>query len=260
MNLAGKVIVITGGARGIGRAMCRRFACEGPSAIVVADVQLSAAEQVAKEVGGIAVETNVAREGDVVRLVQQVTTKYGAMDLFCSNAGISVGGGVETSDSDWLRIWQVNVMAHIYAARAVLPGMLLRHTGYLLQTVSAAGLLSMIGSAPYSVTKHAALALAEWLAITHGAQGIKVSVICPQGVRTEMLLKDASGPGSFLKEEAIEPEQVAETAVRGLAEERFLILPHPDVAEYFRRKATDYDRWLDGMRRLQAKIQPSPPR
>ena len=260
MNLAGKVIVITGGARGIGRAMCRRFASEGPSAIVVADVQLSAAEQVAKDVGGIAVETDVTREGDVVRLVQQVTTKYGAMDLFCSNAGISVGGGVETSDSDWLRIWQVNVMAHIYAARAVLPGMLLRHTGYLLQTVSAAGLLSMIGSAPYSVTKHAALALAEWLAITHGAQGIKVSVICPQGVRTEMLLKDASGSASFLKEEAIEPEQVAEAAVRGLAEERFLILPHPDVAEYFRRKAANYDRWLEGMRRLQAKIQPSPPR
>src|SRR5229473_1465917 len=252
MQLRDKVIVVTGGARGIGRAMCRRFAAEGAKAVVVADVKAAAAAQVAKEIGGWAVETDVAREDDVARLVKQVTEKYGVIDLFCSNAGIIVGGGVEAADADWQRIWDINLMAHVYAARAVLPGMLARGEGYLLQTVSAAGLLTLVGSAPYSVTKHAALALAEWLAITHGDQGIKVSVICPQGVRTDMLVAGESGTASFLLETAIEPEQVAEAAVQGLADERFLILPHPEVAEYFRHKATDYDRWLRGMRRLQA--------
>src|SRR5712692_3066221 len=243
MQLRNKVIVVTGGARGIGRAMCRRFAAEG--------VKAAAAAQVAKEIGGFAVETDVAREDDVARLVKQVTEKYGVIDLFCSNAGIIVGGGVGAADADWQRIWDINLMAHVYAARAVLPGMLARGEGYLLQTVSAAGLLTLVGSAPYSVTKHAALALAEWLAITHGDEGIKVSVICPQGVRTDMLVAGEPGTASFLLETAIEPEQVAEAAVQGLADERFLILPHPEVAEYFRHKATDYDRWLRGMRRLQ---------
>ncbi len=252
MQLRNKVVVVTGGASGIGRAMCRRFAAEGAKAVVVADVKAAAAAQVAKEIGGWAVETDVAREDDVARLVKQVTEKYGVIDLFCSNAGIIVGGGVEAADADWQRIWDINLMAHVYAARAVLPGMLARGEGYLLQTVSAAGLLTLVGSAPYSVTKHAALALAEWLAITHGDEGIKVSVICPQGVRTDMLVAGEPGTASFLLETAIEPEQVAEAAVQGLADERFLILPHPEVAEYFRHKAADYDRWLRGMRRLQA--------
>jgi NAD(P)-dependent dehydrogenase (short-subunit alcohol dehydrogenase family) len=259
MNLRGKVIVVTGGASGIGRAMCRRFAAEGAKAVVVADVKAEAAARVAKEIGGLAVEADVAREADLVRLVGQVTRKFGAIDLFCSNAGIIVTGGVEASNADWQRIWDINVMAHVYAARAVLPGMLARGEGYLLQTVSAAGLLTLIGSAPYSVTKHAALALAEWLAITHGDQGIRVSVICPQGVRTDMLRADESGAGSFLSAGALEPEQVAEAAVKGLAEERFLILPHPEVAEYFRHKVTDYDRWLRGMRKLQASMRPATP-
>jgi NAD(P)-dependent dehydrogenase (short-subunit alcohol dehydrogenase family) len=259
MNLRGKVIVVTGGASGIGRALCRRFAAEGARAVVVADVKAEAAAQVAKEIGGLAVETNVAREADVVRLVRQVTQKFGQIDLFCSNAGILVTGGAEASNADWQRIWDINVMAHVYAARAVLPGMLARGEGYLVQTVSAAGLLTLVGSAPYSVTKHAALALAEWLAITHGDQGIKVSVICPQGVRTDMLRADESGAGSFLSATALEPEQVAEAAVKGLAEERFLILPHPEVAEYFRHKATDYNRWLRGMRKLQARMRPATP-
>lgn len=248
--------MVTGGANGIGRALCRRFAAEGAKAVVVADLQASMAEQVAKEFGGIAVQTDVAQEADVVRLVERVTQKYGVIDLFCSNAGVGVSGGVNAPDGDWERSWQVNVMAHVYAARAVLPGMLARGEGYLLQTVSAAGLLTQLGSAPYSVTKHAALAFAEWLAITHGDQGIKVSALCPMGVRTDMLKRAEFGGGAFLLESAVEPEQVAEDIVKGLDEETFLILPHPEVAEFFARKATEYDRWLRGMRRLQANTQP----
>jgi len=256
MRLANKVVVVTGGANGIGRALCRRFAAEGAKAVVVADLQASMAEQVAKEFGGIAVQMDVAQEADVVRLVERVTQKYGVIDLFCSNAGVGVSGGVNAPDGDWERSWQVNVMAHVYAARAVLPGMLARGEGYLLQTVSAAGLLTQLGSAPYSVTKHAALAFAEWLAITHGDQGIKVSALCPMGVRTDMLKRAEFGGGAFLLESAVEPEQVAEDIVKGLDEETFLILPHPEVAEFFARKATEYDRWLRGMRRLQANTQP----
>jgi NAD(P)-dependent dehydrogenase (short-subunit alcohol dehydrogenase family) len=254
MTVKDNVVVVTGGAEGIGRALCRRFAAEGARAVVVADVNAEGAAAVAGEIGGWSVPTDVSREADMVRLVQLVTERHGHIDLFCSNAGIIIEGGVETPDDDWQAIWSVNVLAHLYAARAVLPGMLARGSGYLLQTVSAAGLLSQIGSAPYAVTKHAALALAEWLAITHGDQGIRVSVLCPQGVRTNMLLRPRPGGESFLLAGAVEPEQVAEAAVQGLADERFLILPHPEVAEYFRRKASDYDRWLRGMRRLQANL------
>lgn len=254
MTVKDKVVVVTGGADGIGRALCRRFAAEGARAVVVVDVNAAGAAQIAEETGGWAIPADVAREAEIIRLADRVTEQYGAIDLFCSNAGILIEGGVETPDDAWQAIWSVNVLAHLYAARAVLPGMLARGSGYLLQTVSAAGLLSQIGSAPYAVTKHAALALAEWLAITHGGQGIGVSVLCPQGVRTNMLLRPRPGGDSFLLATAITAEQVAEAAVQGLAEERFLILPHPEVAEYFRRKAADYDRWLRGMRRLQASI------
>jgi NAD(P)-dependent dehydrogenase (short-subunit alcohol dehydrogenase family) len=255
MELNGKVAVVTGGANGIGRALCERFASAGAH-VVVADVDASGAAEVARVVGGVAVEANVARDADVIRLTAEASTRFGRIDLFCSNAGIGVDGGPEASDEAWQRIWDVNVMAHVYAARAVLPQMLARKEGYLLQTVSAAGLLAQIGSAPYSVTKHAALAFAEWLSITYGDQGIRVSALCPQGVRTNMLLKAEFGGGAFLLEGALEPAQVAEAVVQGLAEERFLILPHPEVAEYFKRKANDYDRWLRGMRRLQASVQP----
>jgi NAD(P)-dependent dehydrogenase (short-subunit alcohol dehydrogenase family) len=254
MTVKDKVVVVTGGADGIGRALCRRFAVEGARAVVVVDLNGSGAEEVAAEFAGWAIAADVSREGDVLAVVQAVTEKYGAIDLFCSNAGIMLEGGVEVADDAWQTIWGVNVLAHLYAARAVLPGMLARGNGYLLQTVSAARLLSQIGSAPYAVTKHAALALAEWLSITHGEQGIRVSVLCPQGVRTNMLLRPRPGGESFLLATAIAPEQVAEAAIKGLAEERFLILPHPEVAEYFRRKASDYERWLRGMRRLQASV------
>lgn len=256
MKLAGKVTVVTGGASGIGRALCRRFAMEGARGVIVADLDGAGAAEVAREIGGLAVPTDVSRETDILQLVARTIAAYGSVDLFCSNAGIATDGGLEVADSAWQRIWSINFMAHVYAARAVLPGMLARKEGYLLQTASAAGLLTQIGSAPYSVTKHAAIAFAEWLAVTHGDQGIRVSCLCPQGVRTNMLAQAQEGPGRFLLDGALEPEQVAEAVVAGLAEERFLILPHPEVGEYFRRKAADYDRWLRGMRRLQEKLQP----
>ena len=173
---------------------------------------------------------------------------FGPIDLFCSNAGIALGGGVDAPDADWQKIWDVNVMAHVYAARAVLPEMVKRGEGYLLQTASAAGLLTQVGSAPYSVTKHAAVALAEWLSITYGPLGIKVSCLCPQGVMTNMLMRPDAGPATeFLKAEALQPEQVAESVIEALAE-TFLILPHAVVSKYMLHKATDYDRWIRGMR------------
>jgi NAD(P)-dependent dehydrogenase (short-subunit alcohol dehydrogenase family) len=255
MKLQNKVAVVTGGADGIGRALCRRFAAEGARAVVVADINAEGAAQVAQEIGGLALPTDVSLEADIRRLVEQTINVYGQIDLFCSNAGIAgVQGGAEVPNEAWQRIWEVNLMAHIYAARYVLPGMLARGEGYLLQTASAAGLLTQIGSAPYSVTKHAAVAFAEWLAITYGDAGIKVSCLCPQGVRTKMLLGEDGKRENFLVAGALSPEEVADAVVKGLAEERFLILPHPEVAEYFRRKASDYDRWLRGMRRLQARV------
>ena len=255
MQLKGKVVVVTGGASGIGRALCRRFAAEDARVVVVADVDATGAQAVAAQIGGIALPADVSREADLIALVKHVAGAYGTIDLFCSNAGIGIEGGVDTPDQDWQRIWQINFMAHVYAARAVVPAMLERGEGYLLQTVSAAGLLTQIGSAPYAVTKHAALALAEWLAVTYGDKGLKVSALCPQGVRTKMLEDASFGGGAFILETAIEPEQVADAVVEGLDRESFLILPHPEVAEYFRRKAADYDRWLRGMRRLQASTQ-----
>ena len=252
MKLKDKVAVVTGGAHGIGKALCERFTREGARGVVVADLDVEGAAQVAEEIGGLAVTTNVAREADIINLVQKANKAYGAIDLFCSNAGIGTPGGADEPDEIWQNIWEVNVMSHIYAARAVVPQMLARGEGYLLNTASAAGLLAQSGSAPYSVTKHAAVAFAEWLSITHGDRGIKVSCLCPQGVNTDLLRRSEGGPGEFLRAGMFEPEQVAECVVKGLEEERFLILPHPEVAEYLRRKATDYDRWLRGMRRLQA--------
>jgi NAD(P)-dependent dehydrogenase (short-subunit alcohol dehydrogenase family) len=256
MNLQDKVVVVTGGANGIGRALCRRFAAEGARGVVVSDVDFDAASKVAAEINGLAVETDVASEADIGALVAKTNEAFGPIDLFCSNAGIGGMPGFEqVTNEAWRQIWEINVMAHIFAARAVLPQMLERGEGYLLNTASAAGLLTQIGSAPYSVTKHAAVSFAEWLAITYGDRGIKVSCLCPQGVKTNLLMSGAlTGSAGFLLAGAIEPEDAAEAVVRGLAEEKFLILPHPEVGEYFRRKANDYDRWLRGMRRLQDQI------
>jgi NAD(P)-dependent dehydrogenase (short-subunit alcohol dehydrogenase family) len=256
MRVQDKVVVVTGGVNGIGRALCRRFAAEGAKAVIVADIDQEAAREVAAEIDGWNFTVDVASESDVQMLVDEVLKKYGPIDLFCSNAGVGVKGDCCAPDRDWLRSWEVNVLGHVYAARAVLPDMLARGAGYLLQTVSAAGLLTMLGSAPYSVTKHAALGLAEWLSITYGDQGIKVSALCPLGVKTRMLENADFGGGTFLLEDAIEPEEVAEAAIKGLDAEQFLITPHPKVLEYMHRKADDYDRWLKGMRRLQATMTP----
>lgn len=252
MNISGKVVVITGAASGIGRALAQRFAREGASGIVLGDLDEPGVKKVADPIGARALRVDVAVEGDLRALVDKAVETFGQVDVFCSNAGISIPGGEEVPDDGWRRILDVNVMAHVYAARAVLPGMLARKSGCFLTTVSAAGLLSQIGSAPYAVTKHAALAFAEWLSITYGDRGLLVQCLCPQGVRTGML-NESSGP-QFLLEGALEPEAVADAVVRGIADERFLILPHPEVKTYFERKASDYDRWLRGMRRLNARV------
>jgi NAD(P)-dependent dehydrogenase (short-subunit alcohol dehydrogenase family) len=255
VDLAGKVIVVTGAARGIGQAMADRFAREQPAALVLVDCGAgpwpAAGSQPAPQ------ETHridVAIESEVHELVSSVLKRHGRIDLFCSNAGILVEGGIETDEAEWDRIWAVNVKSHLYAAKAVLPGMLVRGQGYLLQTVSAAGLLTSIRAAPYAVSKHAALALAEWLAVTYGDRGIGVSCLCPAFVRTSMIEPATGKMGEWMRETAIDPAVVAEVAVEGLRAERFLILPHPEIGEFFSRKANDYDRWLRGMRKLQASL------
>jgi NAD(P)-dependent dehydrogenase (short-subunit alcohol dehydrogenase family) len=249
MEIRDKVVVVTGGGSGIGRALARRFAADGARSVTVADIAGAAA--VADEIDGMAVEVDVSVEADVIEAIERTESTYGPIDLFCSNAGIGTLGGVEVGDDDWQRIWDINVMGHVYAARCLVPRMIERGHGYLLNTSSAAGLLTQLGSAPYSVTKHAAVALAEWLAVTHGHQGIKVSVLCPQGVRTAMTAPLGDDGGVVAVDGMIEPEDVADAVVDGLAAEEFLILPHPEVLDYFRRKGSDYDRWIGGMQRLQ---------
>ena len=255
MELAGQHVVVTGGASGIGRALCERFAKEGARAVVVADVDAEGAARVAASVGGMAQAVDVRGPAQIEALVDAAEAAHGPIDLFCSNAGIGVEGGVEAPDSEWQRIWEINSMAHVWAARVLVPRMLERGGGYLLNTASAAGLLTQLGSAPYSATKHAAVAIAEWLAITHGDAGLKVSVLCPQAVRTPMTaVPDNDQVRVAGVDGMIEAEEVAEAAVEGLRDERFWILPHPVVSEYALRKAQDIDRWLSGMRRLQKRI------
>ncbi|MHB8772481.1 MAG: SDR family oxidoreductase [Syntrophales bacterium] len=251
MDVQGTVAVVTGGASGIGRALCRRFAREGAKAVIVADLNGAGARSVADEIGGAAVACDARREEEIIGLVRFTNRTFGPIDLFCSNAGIFVPGGVEAADESWQCIWEINVMAHVYAARAAIPGMIERGGGAFLITASAAGLLSQIGSAPYSVTKHAAVGLAENLAITYGDQGIKVFALCPQAVRTEMTRQ---GGGVAALDGMLEPDQLADAVIAGLKREAFLILPHPEVKKYMQRKAGDYDRWLQGMRRLQARF------
>ncbi|MDT8428359.1 MAG: SDR family oxidoreductase [Pseudomonadales bacterium] len=258
MQIKDKTIVVTGAASGIGKALCERFAAEGAAAIVVSDIDEAGAMAVANAIGSgttraFALRTDVSKEADIEHLVQRTVDEYGPIDLFCSNAGIFTPGGEEVATEKWQSIWEINVMSHVFAARAVLPGMLARGEGYLLNTASAAGLLSQIGSAPYAVTKHAAVGFAEWLSITYGNRGIKVSVLCPQAVRTRMTA-GSEGGGVAGVDGMLEPDQLAQTVIETLAEERFLVLPHAEVLTYIQRKATDYDRWLGGMRRLQDKF------
>jgi NAD(P)-dependent dehydrogenase (short-subunit alcohol dehydrogenase family) len=256
MELRDKVVVITGAGSGIGAAMARRFSRESPRALVLADINLSAASDVAVDTGAVALEVDVARSEENNRLIDEVEELFGSVDLFCANAGIGFVGDEQTPPAEWDRMWQVNVMSHVHAARRLVPSWTARGTGYFLATVSAAGLLTNLKAAQYSVTKHAALAFAEWLAITHGDQGVKVSCLCPMGVKTPFL-DSATEFQDLLMPQALEPETVAEEVVAGLAHERFLILPHPEVEQYFQNKANDYDRWLEGMRRLQRSVFPS---
>ncbi len=253
MKLAGKHAVVTGGANGIGRALARRFAAEG-GRVVVADLDRERASELAAEIGGLAVAADVGDEASLRHLVERAERANGPIDLFCSNAGIGLLGGIELPNEDWQKIWQVNVMAHVYAARAVLPSMLARGEGYLLNTASAAGLLTQIESACYSVTKHAAVGFAEWLAVQYGDRGIAVSVLCPQAVRTAMTADFENG-GVAGVDGMLEPEDVADCVIEALDEQRFLILPHPSVAKYLRNKVDDVDRWLAGMRRLRARFE-----
>jgi len=245
-------VVVTGGGGGIGGALCRRFAADGARQVVVSDIDREAAAAVAAEIGGAAVRADVTVESDVASLVRGIEATHGRVDIYCSNAGIAVGGGPEASDAAWRQSWDVHVMAHVYAARALLPGMLARGEGYLVGTISAAALLNHVLAAPYAVTKAAGLSFFEWMAIAYYDQGIRLSVVCPQGVRTAMLAQE--GERNFLTAGALDPEQVADAVANGIHDERFLILPHADVGEFFLRKASDYDRWLRGMRRLRGRI------
>jgi NAD(P)-dependent dehydrogenase (short-subunit alcohol dehydrogenase family) len=254
MEVAGQVVVVTGAASGIGRALAERFRRDGAKTVVVADLDIEGAEAVAGSIGGAAVRCDVASEADVAALVEQTERRFGPIGLFCSNAGVALGFDLfaETvagaTDADWARSWAVNAMAHVYAARALVPRMKERGGGYFLITVSAAGLLSQIGSAVYSTTKHAAVGFAESLAIAHRADGIRVSILCPQGVDTPMLRSLPRGPQSF--DGVLTAEDVAVAAIAGLERESFLILPHAEVETYMRRKADNYDRWIGGMAKL----------
>lgn len=250
MELRLRIAVITGAGSGIGAALARRFRREDPRALVLADIDGDAAKRVAAEVDGHAIRCDVSSEEDVGYLVEQVESTIGAIDLFCSNAGILGKCDLSTPVEQWQRTLDVNLMSQVHAARAVVPRMIERGGGYLLNTASAAGLLNQIGSASYGVSKHAAIGFGEWLSITHGHQGIKVSMLCPQAVDTPMISESDAVAKVAAVDGAISPEAVADAVVEGLREERFLILPHPRVREYLRRKHEDYDRWLRGMNRF----------
>jgi NAD(P)-dependent dehydrogenase (short-subunit alcohol dehydrogenase family) len=255
MELKDRVAVVTGGASGIGRALCRRFAADGARGVVVADLNGEGAQVVAEEVGGLAVRTDVGREADVQALVRAAEEAYGPIDLFCANAAIASGKGpLDTPLEVWRQQWDVNVMAHVHGVRAVLPGMLARGEGYLLHTASMAGILTSHGNLPYAVTKHAVVGLAEWLAVTYGNKGIRVSCLCPLGVNTPMLAGTDTSFSRAVAGPVKEPEEVADIVVEALAAERFLILTDPVAEEWMQRKTSDMERWLRGMRRLQERV------
>ncbi len=250
MDIRGKVAIVTGGASGIGAGLARRFAAEGARGVVVADVNLARAEAVAREIGGLPVRCDVSREADIQALAATARERFGQVDIFMSNAGIlGQPGGIELEDALWDKMWQIHGMAHVWAARAVVPEMVARGEGCFVVTASAAGLLNIVESAPYGVTKHAALAFAEWLRIAYGRRGLRVSCLCPQAVATDMT---ANGAGSAGLDGMLTAEQVAADVVAALRDERFLVLPHPEVAKYFLNKAQDYDRWIGGMQKLYA--------
>lgn len=262
MEIVGKIVVVTGGASGIGRALCERFHRDGAARVIVADLDLDRARAVADEIGGDAFRCDVSDEAQVKALIDHTEGRHGPIALFCSNAGIACFDARPRDASSavneaWAKSWAVNVMAHVYAARALIPRMEARGGGHFLITASAAGLLSQIGGAPYATTKHAAIGFAETLAIAHADGGIRVCVLCPQGVDTPMLASLPVGPQS--RDGVMSAETVADLVVEALAQEHFLVLPHPQVLEYMRRKTTDYDRWLAGMVKLRRSIEATSP-
>ena len=254
MNVGGKVVVVTGAAQGIGRALCERFKAGGAAKVIAADIDADGAAETADRVGGLAFACDVSKADEVAAMVERVRGGVGEIDLYCSNAGVleldtDFADAASAPEAAWARSWNVNVMAHVYAAQALLPAWRERRGGYFLATVSAAGLLSQIGSGPYSTTKHAALGFCEHLAITHRDDGIKVSALCPQGVDTAMA-RGADAHTPALLDGLLSPQAVAASAVEGVEAERFLILPHPQVAGYMKNKVENYDRWLGGMAKL----------
>jgi NAD(P)-dependent dehydrogenase (short-subunit alcohol dehydrogenase family) len=252
MDVRDCVAVVTGGANGIGQSICRSFAREGARHLIIADIDEHGARQLAHELHGTPVRCDVSRETDIQHAVE-LAEQHGGVDIFISNAGITTKGGVEVSDDDWLRLWNVNLMAHVYAARACLPSMIKRGKGYLVQVASAAGLLTEIGSAPYSVTKHAVVAFAEWLSVHYQKQGIRVSCVCPAGVATDFL--DLDDPiHQFLHMNSVTPEQVAEVLLVAMRNEEFLVLPQPEIREFFAFKTQDYDKWLKNFARMNEKL------
>ena len=258
MKINDKIAVVTGAASGIGKALAARFAKEGARAVVCADLNEADAKAVAASIGGLGLRCDVAKESDINALVAETVKKYGRLDIFCSNAGIIGRHGLEATLEDWRRTIDVNFLAHVLAARAVIPVMLKQGGGHIVATASAAGLLMQMDSATYTTTKHAAVAFAEWLSVNYADRGIHVSCLCPQGVRTPMLLGPKGDRKSFLLEGSVSAEDVAGKVMEAIKAERFLILPHPEVAQYEQRKAADRERWLAGMRRAHAKIQADP--
>ncbi len=254
MELNDKIIVITGAGSGIGRALAIRFKAEGAKQIVAVDINGENAQATADMIGGVAMTADVSNEDDIVRVIEATETEIGPIDLFCSNAGVGMGPDLNSPNSQWQMSWDINLMSHLYAARHLVPRMVARGGGYFLNTASAAGLLNQIGLAAYGVTKHAAIGFGEWLAIHHKHQGIKVSMLCPQAVRTAMTESDNDATAAASNDGMIEPEALAETVVEELRNEAFLILPHPMVLEYMRNKTSNYDRWIGGMNKLMRKI------
>ncbi|KUJ81833.1 SDR family oxidoreductase [Ruegeria profundi] len=251
MDLRGKTVVVTGAAHGIGKGLADRFAQDGAK-VVCADIDEIGAQNVARDIDGHAITCDVSREDAIKALIETVEDSIGPIDLFCANAGILTLGGLEVPNEDWDRIWTINVMSHVWAARHLVPRMIARGGGYFLITASAAGVLNQPGAAPYGVTKHAAVGFAEWLSLTYGHKGLRVSVLCPQAVRSEMTRGLETSVAAI--DGMLEPEDVAETCVQAIRSEQFLILPHPQVLDYMQLKAGDYDRWLAGMRKLNQKF------
>ena len=265
MELTGRTVVVTGGASGIGKAMAERFAMEAAQAVVVADIDEAGAQATADGIAGAAlgVGCDVTDEQAVIDLIDRAESEFGNVDIFCANAGIGIGAGLEASDEAWKQVMDVNLMSHVYAARKLVPDWLERGEGYFVSTASAAGMLSQIGDVTYSVSKHGAVAFAEWLAITYGDHGVRVSCLCPMGVDTPLVRRglEMDGPEGLgakivaASGDLLDPADVAKDVMAAIKDERFFILPHPVVGEYYRRKGDDHDRWLNGMRRLQARVE-----